>query len=499
MGSSTILKTQEYFTHFWCVLQKAFLDPRGNLKQFIGYAFVAHILVFLGFSLYIYEHATQSTQKEAVQLANRVEKVFLLEMESLLEEMMRFGKEKLSNPSIEARETNQSLIFYPGAAANQNLLFHWALQLDRPLVDQKTGLWVIPASLPLLNDRHQEAGKILKLINMHKLAESIRKNSYQRGSVFALIDPRFGAVFQSENNPSDHKSLIYPRILQNMKEKKQGTCHIEGPDHDVRFLYFQSIPNFPYVIVTGVQPSYVAMLISSSIWLIIPYAVLAFLLCLSAGWIFHFHKQRILEAYQKALRGYLLNFCVETVVDTLKACRVKTEKIPSFALPQSSLGVEKTEINRLIQESLLLLELEFLQKGAKLQTFLRARLPELWLHTFDFQKILISLLKHSLEMCGKRGCIKIRTSLKGEKMLLSLEDNGFHLGIEERLEFALLKSGAFAELSFKTALDLLKDMNIEISITPKIPKGNLIILELPLSSPKTASQNVPSNVVYLKR
>lgn len=451
-----------------------------------------------GFSFYAYLDCHRLVQKESAQLAARIEKVFLLEVESTLEEMMVFGKEQLKNPHVKNALSDKSLFFYPSSGVTEQPLFDSIPHLGRPVVDQGSGLWVIPASLSILNLNHREIGEIVKFINMRKLTEFLRKNTYQIGKIFAVLDPRFGAIFQSENNPGDHKSLIYPRVLQHVKGQDKGWMDLVWPEHDVRFLSFLQIPKYPYLIVTGVQSSYFSALVMSRILLIVPYGVIAFLLCAMGLLVFSDRKQASLSQYQKLFRQYLLQFCVETVVDTLKVCRVSAGKIKAFDSHNLTPLPEKIALNALIEECLFILEPDFISKGVQLKTKLSAKSPKITLPIFDFQKIFLNLVRNSLESCGKKGLIKISTLAADDKMLLMIEDSAFHLSLENRLEFSTLRNDTFSELGFKAVMQLIQEMNAELFITMKEPKGNVMTLKIPYNCAKVVVPAAPNNVIHFK-
>lgn len=454
------------------------MDHTGLLRRFFLLSTALNAILLLGFVVYIYHDCYRTVQKESGQSAERLQKVFLLEVESTLEEMMVFGKEQLQKPTDIRLSTEKTLFFHLSSDLTGQAFFQSIPQMGRPIIDERSGLWVIPSSLSVLDASHREIGKITKHINMRKLTDSLRKNTYQLGKVFAVLDPRFGAVFQSENNPGDHKSLIYTQVLKKIGTQKKGWIDLPWTDHDVRFLSFLQIPQYPYMIVAGVQPSYLSSLIISRIFLILPYSLLAFLLCIMGLWAFSYRKQASFSRYKNLLRKYLLQFCVETVADTLKACRVPANKLKTFAHSNPITLPEKISFNALVEECLLLLEPDFVSKGVQLKTAFCKNPSEVTLQVFEFQKLFLNAVRLSLESCAEKGFIKIETREMDDKMLLIIEDSGFHLSLEDRMHFSSLKNDAFSELGFQAVMQLIKDMEAEIVVTMKEPKGNVMTLSL---------------------
>lgn len=87
------------------------MDHTGLLRRFFLLSTVLNAVLLLGFIVYIYHDCYLTVQKESGQLAARLQKVFLLEVESTLEEMMVFGKEQLQKPHDPRIASEKTLFF----------------------------------------------------------------------------------------------------------------------------------------------------------------------------------------------------------------------------------------------------------------------------------------------------------------------------------------------------------------------------------------------------
>ncbi|MGB1230283.1 MAG: hypothetical protein ACPG7U_03865 [Holosporaceae bacterium] len=137
-------------------------------------------------------------------------------------------------------------------------LDHFKWISTRPMVSQKNDLWVVPATVDIFDVKGiTKVGSIVKHITFRHLAHVLHKEAYPQGTLFALYDPRFGAICQSENNQCDHTSLTYKNILCAIQSSKKQQFRYKAPRFDALFLYHLVIPHTTYIILSGVSIAHV--------------------------------------------------------------------------------------------------------------------------------------------------------------------------------------------------------------------------------------------------
>jgi hypothetical protein len=94
--------------------------------------------------------------------------------------------------------------------------------------------------------------------------------------------------------------------------------------------------------------------------------------------------------------------------------------------------------------------------------------------------------------------IKISTRRTADKVVLILEDSAFHLSLEDRMALGSFKNDAFPELGYQAVMGLIQDMGVEIALTMKEPKGNVITLTFSHQVASAKSAEGLDNVIYLK-
>jgi two-component system, OmpR family, phosphate regulon sensor histidine kinase PhoR len=93
---------------------------------------------------------------------------------------------------------------------------------------------------------------------------------------------------------------------------------------------------------------------------------------------------------------------------------------------------EESDIHHLITEVVESMNIQAENRQGKIQTFLNAENPRIRADEFHFSNVIRNLLDNALKYCENIPDISVRTSNEGNKLLLSVEDNGIGLSKEQQ-------------------------------------------------------------------
>jgi signal transduction histidine kinase len=101
----------------------------------------------------------------------------------------------------------------------------------------------------------------------------------------------------------------------------------------------------------------------------------------------------------------------------------------SLARP-SELNLQKSDLNRLVTETVALAEGEAGPLSVKISVLL-GDIPELILDPDELKKAVINILRNGMEAAGKGGSISLSTRLDGDMVALQIEDTGEGMSKEQ--------------------------------------------------------------------
>jgi signal transduction histidine kinase len=157
---------------------------------------------------------------------------------------------------------------------------------------------------------------------------------------------------------------------------------------------------------------------------------------------------------------------------------------------------ESINVNRLVQETLVLLR-RMLQKGnIQLEVDMEGNLPWMDAHSGQVQQVVLNLVQNSrdaLEGYRTQGLIRVKTHQNQGNIVLSVEDNG--PGIPEKIQerifepfFTTKENGKGTGLGLSVCAGIAKEHGGELRVEPRI-LGTRMVLELPVRQRRIVSSN----------
>lgn len=86
--------------------------------------------------------------------------------------------------------------------------------------------------------------------------------------------------------------------------------------------------------------------------------------------------------------------------------------------------MQQTNVNDLVRQAVKSIQSELAQKRIRLTRSLARKLPRIRLDRDEFHQAILNLLRNSLEAVRAGGCILVATELRGERIILEVEDDG---------------------------------------------------------------------------
>jgi len=185
---------------------------------------------------------------------------------------------------------------------------------------------------------------------------------------------------------------------------------------------------------------------------------------------------------KKNFKGSLIREFLNIIYDEVARINRLTTTLLDFAKPVKP-EPRPSDINRLVRETLDLLRQESEEHGVVIETDLESDIP---ITSFDYHQIkqvLINLLINSFDAVEKNGKIKVRTTLSGRGLLLSVQDNGKGIGAEDMENifnpfFTTRTRGT--GLGLAVSRKIAKEHGGDITVESALNRGSKFTLILPL-------------------
>lgn len=190
-------------------------------------------------------------------------------------------------------------------------------------------------------------------------------------------------------------------------------------------------------------------------------------------------------------------------ISQVNRCKEVTHKLLSLAR-KTDLIFQKTDINQVIEDIAPLVEKEARQRGIAFLRVLHRNLPEIMTDPPLLKQVLLNLLNNALNalnQMGKDGRIVLKTELKKNRVVISVEDNG--PGIPEDMLpkifepfFTTKAPGKGTGLGLSISLNIVQKLggNIEVQSTPN--KSTVFKVSLPIDrgegDDKTKAKDIDS-------
>ncbi len=185
---------------------------------------------------------------------------------------------------------------------------------------------------------------------------------------------------------------------------------------------------------------------------------------------------------KKNFKGSLIREFLGIIYDEVARINKLTTTLLDFAKPVKP-DPEPADINRLVKETLDLLRQESEEQGIIIETDLVREIPITPFDYHQIKQVLINLLINSFDAVEKNGRIKVRTTLSGRGLLLSVQDNGKGIG-EKEMEnifnpfFTTRTRGT--GLGLAISRKIAKEHGGDITVESALNEGSKFTLFLPL-------------------
>ena len=185
---------------------------------------------------------------------------------------------------------------------------------------------------------------------------------------------------------------------------------------------------------------------------------------------------------KKNFKGSLIREFLGIIYDEVARINKLTTTLLDFAKPVKP-DPEPADINRLVKETLDLLRQESEEQGIIIETDLVREIPITPFDYHQIKQVLINLLINSFDAVEKNGRIKVRTTLSGSGLLLSVQDNGKGIG-EKEMEnifnpfFTTRTRGT--GLGLAISRKIAKEHGGDITVESALNEGSKFTLFLPL-------------------
>jgi signal transduction histidine kinase len=154
---------------------------------------------------------------------------------------------------------------------------------------------------------------------------------------------------------------------------------------------------------------------------------------------------------------------------------------------QNSFDMKPLDLNGLVEDTLVLMESEFKDKGVKVEKRLVAGLPPILADAYELKGVLVHLISNGIDATRNGGTIGVTTGIgptNGREIVCSVSDDG--IGIPaENLEkifnpfFTTKHNEEGIGLGLSTSLSVMKKHNGSITVKSKPGKGATFFLSLP--------------------
>ena len=158
--------------------------------------------------------------------------------------------------------------------------------------------------------------------------------------------------------------------------------------------------------------------------------------------------------------------------------------------------MEWLNFNRLVQDALVLMHRSLKKEDIELEEDLTRNLPWIEAHAGQIQQVVINLIKNSQDAIrGFRvqGVVRVRTCLRGDRVVLEVEDNG--PGIPEEIRervfdpfFTTKEDTKGTGLGLNVCAGIAKEHNGELRLEPRL-LGTCMVMELPIRQTPVSATN----------
>jgi len=190
---------------------------------------------------------------------------------------------------------------------------------------------------------------------------------------------------------------------------------------------------------------------------------------------------------------YLENKC-NVLFEDIERIRNIIEHIRTFSRDQSSSLMEKIDINKVIQNSIRLIQTQYKNHNVELDLDLEKNIGHILGNQFKLEQVILNMLSNSKDSVDEkfkkipdseiRKTIKIRTFLDDKKTNIEIEDNG--LGIPEKEKekifdpfYTTKSTHKGTGLGLSISYGIIKEMEGEISVESEIGEYTKMRIALP--------------------
>ena len=131
----------------------------------------------------------------------------------------------------------------------------------------------------------------------------------------------------------------------------------------------------------------------------------------------------------KNYKGSLINEFIKIITDESQRINRLTTTLLNFSKPVEPL-LEITDLNKLVMDTVLLLQQEAKEQHIILDTELYSPLPSIECDANQIKQVLINLVINSFDAIDSGGIVSIKTGLTNEELFISVQDNGKGISTE---------------------------------------------------------------------
>ncbi len=142
----------------------------------------------------------------------------------------------------------------------------WALQVSFPVMGNPSKTWVIPAGTGIADESGRYIGTVAVGFDINEFTSKIKQRLNDNVS-FVVLDDEFRIVLQSVDNTLGRDSDFYKSIFDaHSFRESSGVFSSEVSVGDIKYSHYKKMPNYPYVVLTGFNKSFIKQEFSSLIF-----------------------------------------------------------------------------------------------------------------------------------------------------------------------------------------------------------------------------------------
>ena len=164
----------------------------------------------------------------------------------------------------------------------------WTLQVSPPTIGNPSGVWVIPASTGITNNKGKYLGSVVVGFNINVLTNKIIDRIDNNNVNFVILDKKYNIIIQSspDDDLKKHESF-YKKIFNQYQpfDSKAGKGFLEEEVkmNGIIYYYYHKTDNSFYTILTGFEKSYINQQLNIVIFLKVSQLIsitLLFIICI---------------------------------------------------------------------------------------------------------------------------------------------------------------------------------------------------------------------------